>query len=385
MSQSASYRYQLERKQQRKLYLDRIRENTKRFYDRFRSMYEKMLEDGLAEYVPEELSKVESYLSAIRANVDDNPESAKSKSLQLGKMITEARTLGYETKKEIAAKQKERRKELRLQSKQAQSTIITFLNEQIESFTDPVVRDFAYEDIRMLTKEVSELRISAERVKEVKADIHTRMAQIKKKAHGDAKEWRANKKDKLRSQSQRELVRIYKDHVEANKQENPQLVEQILSSLNRTEDRFLKGEQVDSLELEKSMVEHCEQVDAAVMDERIRKETVRVVIKSLQAAGFEILADPRKIVEEGTDYVKILAKKPSGKSAVCKIDLTGELYYKFDRYEGMTCLKDSETFKAKLQEIYGVELSDERVLWQNPVPEDREVKDLPVESRQRRS
>ena len=57
---------------------------------------------------------------------------------------------------------------------------------------------------------------------------------------------------------------------------------------------------------------------------------------------------------------------PSGKRAVCNLTNKGKIIYKFDNYEGMTCLKDIQKFNVDLENIYSVKLSNERVLWSNP-------------------
>lgn len=48
------------------------------------------------------------------------------------------------------------------------------------------------------------------------------------------------------------------------------------------------------------------------------------------------------------------------------MDLHGKLLYKFDEYEGMTCLKDIEQFNVELEQVYSISLSDERIIWENP-------------------
>lgn len=77
-------------------------------------------------------------------------------------------------------------------------------------------------------------------------------------------------------------------------------------------------------------------------------------------------------MSDGSDYVRIVARRPSGKQAICEIGSDGLIRYRFDKYEAMTCLKDIERFNVDLESIYSLSLSDERVLWSNP---DRLTKD----------
>ena len=64
--------------------------------------------------------------------------------------------------------------------------------------------------------------------------------------------------------------------------------------------------------------------------------------------------------------MKFTALCPSGNRAVCRFDNHGKVRYKFDQYEGMSCLKDIQTVQTELERVYSVKLSDERVLWENP-------------------
>lgn len=59
------------------------------------------------------------------------------------------------------------------------------------------------------------------------------------------------------------------------------------------------------------------------------------------------------------------------------MDLCGKIAYKFDNYQGMTCLKDIEKFNVELEQVYSVKLSDERVLWENPDRLSMDANNLP--------
>lgn len=116
---------------------------------------------------------------------------------------------------------------------------------------------------------------------------------------------------------------------------------------------------------EEKIDELLNESDKLIIEEETRREAVRVIYKELKSQDF--IVEPPKIIGSGENsVVKIVAKKPSGKSATCKVDLHGKLQYRFDNYEGMTCLKDIEKFNVDLDKIYSIKLSDERVIWENP-------------------
>ena len=97
-----------------------------------------------------------------------------------------------------------------------------------------------------------------------------------------------------------------------------------------------------------------------------------------------MVSAPTVIKNDSGSFVCITAKKPSGKRAECQIDLKGKIRYKFDKYEGMTCLKDIERFNIDLDKIYSVKLSDERVLWSNPDRLSKDADQMPTGSTERR-
>ena len=138
----------------------------------------------------------------------------------------------------------------------------------------------------------------------------------------------------------------------------------------------LEFETLDADSVEKKIAELGSEFDETLISEEIRRETVKAIIKQLRTQEFTV-EKPQMIQTDGKNYVKIVAKQPSGKRAVCNLDLHGKIAYKFDNYEGMTCLKDIEEFNVDLERVYSVKLSDERVLWQNPDRLSMDVKSIP--------
>ena len=51
--------------------------------------------------------------------------------------------------------------------------------------------------------------------------------------------------------------------------------------------------------------------------------------------------------------------------------------YKFDRYQGSACKKDIATVLPRLQSVYGIQLSNDRVLWENPDDMDADARPQP--------
>ena len=127
----------------------------------------------------------------------------------------------------------------------------------------------------------------------------------------------------------------------------------------------LESGALDTNTIEASVVEIENALDDTLITEETRREMVLAIVNQFKSQEF-IVDKPQLVKVDGKNFVKIVAKQPSGKRAVCNIDLKGKIAYKFDNYVGMTCLKDIEKFNVALDKVYSIKLSDERVLWQNP-------------------
>jgi len=139
--------------------------------------------------------------------------------------------------------------------------------------------------------------------------------------------------------------------------------------------RLKQAMALDPKELQEKIKETVARCDEAVVDERCRKETVKAVLQSLRKAGF-IVGDPRRQRDGDRDEVVVFARKPAGHQAEFRVTLDGGFLYRFDRYEGMACRKDMDRILPMLQIIYGVKLSNERVIWQNPIRDSRTARPM---------
>jgi hypothetical protein len=126
----------------------------------------------------------------------------------------------------------------------------------------------------------------------------------------------------------------------------------------------------------KALEELAKEQDDAADNESQRREVVRAVYQSLQQAGFSVDA-PERFVSEGQDEVLIRARRAAGPQADFRINLNGQLNYKFHQYKGKTCEKDIAPVMASLQDAYGISLTDKRVIWINPDDRDQDARPYP--------
>lgn len=104
----------------------------------------------------------------------------------------------------------------------------------------------------------------------------------------------------------------------------------------------------------------------SITDEKIRKETLKVIIKAIKARGFIVDTKNNLKIDKERNIVKLVALKASGQMAEFEIQLNGKFMYHFDEYEGHACKKDIEPFLEDLKNIYDINILHEEVNWENP-------------------
>ena len=105
-----------------------------------------------------------------------------------------------------------------------------------------------------------------------------------------------------------------------------------------------------------------EKANSEIIGEKIRKESVKIIVKAIKDRGFVVNSKSIKF-DRTNNQVVILAQKPSGAKAEFKVFLDGKFEYRFDGYEGQACQKDIQPFMKDLEEVYGINVMDQKELW----------------------
>ena len=104
----------------------------------------------------------------------------------------------------------------------------------------------------------------------------------------------------------------------------------------------------------------------AIKDEKIRKETLKVIIKSIKDRGFVVDTKKNLKIDREKNIVRLVAIKPDGKTAEFEISLNGKFMYRFEGYEGQACNKDITPFIEDLKNVYDINILHEEIQWSNP-------------------
>ena len=84
MSRADEYRYRIERQRKQELDRQRVRETTRPFVERYRSLLNDVVSQGLSDVIPAEFRELSSELRRMEALLDSDPFAARDMSRSLG-------------------------------------------------------------------------------------------------------------------------------------------------------------------------------------------------------------------------------------------------------------------------------------------------------------
>ena len=375
MSEYHVQRWQINQQRRRELYLERIRLTTVQYHRRYESVLHDLRREGLEKYVPREFERIRGQLSRVESLLSSNPESARDLNVSIGPEVAALPSVARAARREFQIREEARRRELEEMRRRATSELANFIVEKIASITDPIEQDFAFDELRAIQAEFEARKVDPEELSRFKLDVEQRLNGIRSSAADKAQAWKESRSTKLMDESTEDLIEIHRDQLESARERSPAVVDSLLARLDDLARQAKSGEIRGDL-LGKQLGALCEAADVALADEACRREVVRALVESLERLGF-IVPTPQRPPGD-RDEVLITAKKPAGQTADFRITVDGSWVAKFEKYEGMGCKADIDKMDALLEEIYGVNLSDKRIDWQNP--DRRSADERPLDS-----
>jgi len=377
MSHEYESRYELERQRQQEINEERVRMNTERYCERYRSIYQDIIGEQLDKFIPDEITRLKTDLNTIERQLSVDPFAAHDVSMKVQGYIYSLMSLGRSAKVRFEAEERARikaieeaeRKQRELEAKLRSEKIAAMSKEYfstIHSIKNPAIQNFAIADLEALRE-----RLNNEGIKDLD-ELKTNLNKIISNATEKAEEWRRKAIEDAKSESLARQLNDMQNMVSEQKIEDAEKKQEIIRTIDD-----LKKNSTSMEEIESKIDQVQKQVDDVLISEDIRREAVKAIYKQLQSQNFTV-ETPQLIKTDNKDYVKIIAKKPNGKRAVCNLTNEGKIIYKFDKYEGMSCLKDIEKFNVDLKNIYSVKLSNERVIWSNPDKIGKDADKLPT-------
>ena len=367
MSRAYSSRYEIEAAARRALYNERVCASTEIFYNKYLSHYKEMVEHGFEQYIPNEMNRLKGDLSEIRSFLSyQQGNLAREESMTVGSYIHNMFELGRNARKLYEREERLKREQQLELMKEASNDNLKYYYDEIGKITDPDVRDFAQTDLIKLKEYITDkYNLVGKDLNSVRSYIHKSIVEIKKRAEVKANEWKVRVVEENKKKYEREMIEQIEEDLNLSNIENKDKVNEIMQMIiklkNKAESGYLEIENT-----QEELQEITKKIDDTVVSESVRKEAVKAIVKSLRKQEFTV--EVVELVESSKgNYVKVVAKKPSGKKAECRVGLEGDIKYKFDNYNGMTCIQDIEQFDVDLNEIYSVKLSNEKIIWENPI------------------
>lgn len=111
---------------------------------------------------------------------------------------------------------------------------------------------------------------------------------------------------------------------------------------------------------------------AAALDESVRREVVKGLLRSLKDMGF-ITVGPQ--LADGV--VTLEGRLASGRRARFEVSVEGRMAFDLDGYEGRACAQDLDKVEVSLRDRFGVKLGPPQVVWKNPDRLSKGANDIP--------
>ena len=379
MSRADEYRYQIQRERKQEIVRQRVRETTRPFLDRYRSVLNDVISQGLDDVIPAEFRDLSSDLQRMEALLESDPFAARDMSRTLGARIhglprfareqrrsrQEAELAAAEAFRKAQQAEVERRLQLRAELEAA-------WRQGLSGWSTPVALNAAFAELQQLRGQL--LGNTANNM--TSAQITATLCEVRQRYEGDAERQLQEMKNRVQRDAVTEVLTLQREQLEqeANK-EGGERAAKLRKALAHAIG-LAPTKQAEALS------QLVQEQDESAVDESQRREVVRAVYQSLQQAGF-VVDRPEHLVSEGEDLVLIRARRPAGAQADFRVNLSGHLSYKFHQYKGKTCEKDVTPVMAKLQDAYGISLSDKRVIWVNPDDQDQDARPYPDATQER--
>ena len=379
MSRADEYRYQIQRQRKQELDRQRVRETTRPFLERYRSVLNEVASQRLDDVIPAEFLELSSELRRMEALLESDPFAARDMSRSLGARIHGLPRFAREQRRsrqeaELAAAEAFRNSQQAEIERQLQlrAELEAAWREGLSGWSTPVALNAAFAELQQLRERL--LGNAANNM--TSAQISAALREVRQRYEVNAERQLQEMKNRVQREAVTDVLTLQREQLEqeANKdggERAAKLREALAHAIG-----LAPAEQAEALN------QLVQEQDEAAVDESQRREVVRAVYQSLQQAGF-VVDRPEHLVSEGEDQVLIRARRPAGAQADFRVNLSGHLSYKFHQYKGKTCEKDVAPVMATLQDAYGISLSDKRVIWVNPDDQDQDARPYPDATQER--
>lgn len=368
MSRHEDMRYELARRR-RELAEQRVRETTQVFLERYRNILADIEAQGLVEYVAGEFATLKASLARMERLQQSDAFAARDISNEIAARVHAlprmARGLRFATERaQRDAEQLEQQRQ-----EKAREDLERTWQEAVLSWEDPLARQLARTELAAIRSRLMGAGHST-RVSELQEALQAARDRFSR----EASTLREQQARQATGEALHELLADCRSRVTQASVQTGARGAELANALEAAGN-------MNPEELAQQLLEVNQRLDDAVVDEHCRREVVRAVYQSLGHAGFSV-SSPKHVKSNNLDEVVITGRRPAGATAIFRIQLDGRMNYKFEHYQGSACRQDIDRVLPRLQSVYGISLSDSRVLDENPDDLDYDARPQPEQSRE---
>lgn len=365
MSQVAHADWALQEARRRQIYLERQAEIARNFAAGYRHALADLESTGLAEFVRSEVDRLAAAVAGVEQLADQDPEAAQAQAYRLGSAVHALPAMAHTARRHAEQLEREQERQRAIEARRERDASHGAWAKEVGNWNDPLASALAYTELAELRQRFfagGQARAPQAEVRKAVDEVRARAIQAADQQRNSAAGQAA---EQVRQQQARQAVEVLEQTSgtsQATKARLQQLNRQLPSLQGKAVLQAVATAQAD--------------VNALVVDERCRKEAVRAVMGALRTSGFVVDAPYLQAVGDH-DEVVVRAARPSGNRAEFRVRVEGDLTWHFDGYKGAACKKDLDVVLPRLADIYGVKLSEKRVVCQNPDDQSVQRNELP--------
>jgi hypothetical protein len=260
--------------------------------------------------------------------------------------------------------EKARREALRLEQVRGECrALLETCRTRVSEVRDIAVQQYAATGLRELVQELQAVEPRIQQTPDASLDqvqfLQQRLATTLAEAEARARAWTAAQ-TQVHSRAETLSGRI--EAVAATQKErNGHGLDEVRRLVQNARGHAARGAEQEA----RQCLEHAEQTlstaRASGLEERVRKEVVKGLIKTLKELGF-ITVGPQL----SEDVVYLEGRLPSGRRAHFEVRIDGQLNFDLDGYEGRSCAEDLEKVETAMRDRFGVTMGPPQVIWKNP-------------------
>lgn len=363
MSSYVQARWDLRSEQERRVYLEVLADRSRLYHQQYTSALEQLRQLGADQILPREFARLQGEVTRLGQLIESDPEAARDLNQLLTPEVAQFQTLARSVVAEYRQRERQRQLQEQEERQRAAVELQAFLASLQARIDDPIVREFALEPLQALRVTYADRLPRAAELSDLRREIRDHLTAILERAGEQSAQWKERQRQEQATAACQRQVELHQACLRQEAELAPEACQSESARWQAIQEVLASG-QADAAQLHRDLAEERTRSEKAIVQERCRRQAVRAILASLQTAGFLVEAPRRQTGDK--DEVVIRARKPAGAEASFRVGATGEMLYKFDRYEGSACQTDLARVLPLLRDVYGVNLSDERVLWRNP-------------------